>query len=357
MNHLNLIQSKLLEYGLDAMIVKSEPGEFYAVGLRGEGLALVTREGNFYSTDSRYIELVEKTVTDCEIAMIGNGRSHIALAAGKCRELGLARVGYEENYLTVADFEELRRSFPAGTEFVPAGALLNTLRQSKDEEELSRMRKAQEITDRTFTEIQKYIRPGVTEREIAARLTYLQMSFGAEKNSFDPIVASGANGSMPHAIPSEKQVREGEFLTMDFGCIYQGYCSDMTRTVAVGEPTEEMRRVYETVRQGQLTGIAMAKAGVIGADVHNTVVKLLDDAGYVGRMGHGLGHSLGIEIHENPGFRPLNHEPMPLHAAVSVEPGIYLPGKFGVRIEDVVVLKEDGCEVLTHSPKNLIVIH
>lgn len=211
MNHLKKIAAKLPEYQLDAMVITSEPGEFYAVGLRGEGLVLVTEKGNYYSTDSRYIEVVEKTVTDCQISMIGNSESHIRLAAKRCAELGLKRVGYEQNYISVSSFEQLKREFPEDVEFVPANALLSTLRASKDEEELAVMRKAQEITDRAFTEIQKYIKPGVTEREIAARLTYLMMSFGAEKNSFDPIVASGPNGSMPHAVPGPRQVREGEF--------------------------------------------------------------------------------------------------------------------------------------------------
>ena len=356
MNHLNKIAAKLPEYGLDAMVITSAPGEFYAVGFHGEGLVLVTRQGSWYSTDSRYIEAVNEQVTGCEITMIGNGTTHLKLAAEKIQELGIQRIGIEEDYLSVAEFRRMKEQFPKGVEFLTANHLLSQLRASKDEEELAKMRKAQEITDRAFTEILKFIRPGVTESEIAARLTYLMQSMGAERNSFDPIVASGPNGSKPHAIPGLKQVQEGEFVTMDFGCVYGGYCSDMTRTVAVGEPTEEMRRVYDTVLKAQLTGIAMAKAGVIGAEVHNAAVKVLDEAGYQGKMGHGFGHSLGIEIHEDPGFRPATTTPMPAGAVVSAEPGIYLPGKFGVRIEDVVVLTEEGCEVLTRSPKQELIV-
>lgn len=357
MNHLKQIAAKLPEYGLDAMVITSAPGEFYAIGMRGEGLVLVTGEGCFYSTDSRYIEVVTANLTDCHIAMVDNGHSHHKIAAERILEKHLVKVGFEEDYLSVAEYNKMKKSLPDFVELVPANELVNDLRAQKDEEELDAMRKSQEITDRAFDAILKDIRPGVTEQEVAAKLVYYMLSFGAQNISFEPIVASGANGSMPHAIPSDKKIQEGEFLTMDFGSLYKGYCSDMTRTIAVGEPTEEMRRVYETVKEAQLKCISLAKAGVIGADVHNAAEEILEANGYGGKMGHGLGHSLGIEIHENPGFRKLNKDPMPLHAAVSVEPGIYLPGRFGVRIEDVVVLTEEGCEVLTKSPKELIVLH
>lgn len=356
MNHLNHIAAKLAAYGLDGMVITSAPGEFYAIGLRGEGLVLVSQEQCWYSTDSRYIEVVSNQVTGCEIAMVENGHSHHKIAAERILEHHLVKIGYEEEYLSVGEFQKMQKTFPDFVEFVPASQLITELRACKDEDELAAMRKSQEITDRAFDAILNDIHPGVTEQEIAAKLVYYMLSFGAQNISFEPIVASGTNGSMPHAIPSAKKIQEGEFLTMDFGSLYNGYCSDMTRTVAVGEPTEEMRKVYETVKEAQLKCISMAKAGVIGADVHNAAEEVLKANGYGGKMGHGLGHSLGIEIHENPGFRKLNKNPMPLHAAVSVEPGIYLPGKFGVRIEDVVVLTEDGCEVLTKSPKELIVI-
>ena len=196
----------------------------------------------------------------------------------------------------------------------------------------------------------------MTEQEIAARLQYEMLCLGADKMSFDPIVASGPNGSKPHAIPSDKKVELGEFITMDFGCKFGGYCSDMTRTVALGEPTEEMRKVYDTVLQAQLAGIAAAKAGVPGQDIHNAAAKVIEDAGYGEYFGHGFGHSVGIEIHESPNANYSNTNPMPEGCAVSAEPGIYLPGKFGVRIEDVIILRADGNEDITHSPKELIIL-
>lgn len=355
MNHLKQIAAKLPEYGLDAMLITSVPGEYYAVGLEGEGYVLVTDKGCYYSTDSRYIEVAHKKVTGCEIHMRG-GESHACWAAKVCAELGVKKVGYEEAYISVSDFQTLQQAFDQDTQFLPANKLVLDLRAQKDDEELELMRKSQEITDRAFTAILEDIKPGVTEKEIAAKLTYYQMMFGAHKPSFDAIVASGPNGSMPHAIPSDKKIQEGEFLTMDFGSLYGGYCSDMTRTVAVGKPSDEMIDVYNTVLEAQLSCIAMARAGVIGADVQSHAEAVLAKHGYAGKMGHGFGHSLGIEIHENPGLHGSNHDPMPVRAVVSAEPGIYLPGKFGVRIEDCIVLTEDGCEILTKSPKNLIIL-
>lgn len=353
MNHLKQIADQLAENQLDAMLITSEPGEFYAVDFRGEGYVLVTPRKFYYSTDSRYIEAAQK-IAGVELSLIGAGKGHLELAVEHVKADGLKRIGIEEGYMSVAEFDRIRAAMPAEVELAPAQTIMETLRASKDEDELALMRRAQEITDRAFTEILNDIRPGVKETEIAAKLTYLMMSFGAQRNSFDPIVASGSNGSMPHAIPGERQIGKGEFVTMDFGCVYGGYCSDMTRTVCVGEPTAEMEKVYNTVLEAQLAGIAVAKAGVPGCDIHNAAHDVIRAAGYGEYFGHGFGHSLGIEIHENPGARPANHEPMPLHCTVSAEPGIYLPGKFGVRIEDVVLLTEDGCIDITGSPKNLI---
>ena len=239
---------------------------------------------------------------------------------------------------------------------LPAQKLVDALRAAKDDGEIALMTKAQEITDRAFSEILKFIQPGMTEQEIAAKLQYDMLRFGAEKMSFDPIVVSGPNGSLPHGIPSAKQVQQGEFITMDFGCKYGGYCSDMTRTVALGEPTGEMQKVYQTVLEAQLAGIAVTKAGVPGKSIDAAARKVIEDAGYGEYFGHGYGHSLGIEIHESPNANTREETLLPVGAVVSAEPGIYLPGKFGVRIEDVTVLTADGCMVLTKSPKELIIL-
>ena len=354
MNHLKQIAAKLPEYGIDAMLLNSEPGEYYAVGFHGEGNVVVTAEKCFYFTDSRYIEAANNLITGAEIAMTGHSRNYRAMVQEVIDQRHIETLGFEESYLSVADYELWDKGLTA--RLVPAQKLVNSLRAAKDAEEIALMRKAQEITDRAFDEICKFIQPGMTEQEIAARLQYDMLRFGAEKMSFDPIVVSGPNGSLPHGVPSGKQVQKGEFLTMDFGCKYGGYCSDMTRTVALGEPTGEMKKVYQTVLEAQLAGIAVTRAGVPGKSIDAAARKVIENAGYGEYFGHGYGHSLGIEIHESPNANTREETLLPVGAVVSAEPGIYLPGKFGVRIEDVTILREDGCEILTKSPKELIIL-
>ena len=331
MNHFAKIAEKLSAYELDGMLLTCEANRFYASGFHStgtDGVALVTREGNFYFTDSRYIEAAHNKVQDAEIAMTDAAHPYVDLINAAMEKTHVQKLGFEDAYMTVADYRHYSEKLHC--QMVPATELLNSLRQSKDEEEIQRM--------------------------IAARLQYLMLAGGAENMSFDPIVASGPNGSMPHAVPTDRKIQDGDFVTMDFGCIYQGYCSDMTRTVAVGHVTEEMEKVYNVVLQAQLAGIAAAKAGATGHDVDAAARKVIEDAGYGPYFGHSFGHSVGVEIHESPNATPANNKPLPLGAAVSAEPGIYLPGRFGVRIEDVVVLQEGGCQDITLAKKDLLIL-
>ena len=354
MNHLKQIAAKLPEYGIDAMLLSSAPGEYYGIGFHGEGYVVVTAGECRYFTDSRYIEAAEKTVTGAVITMTNRERNYPALLQQAIDELGIRRLGFEDGYMTVAQYRYLDNALQV--ELVPAQGLVNGLRAAKDQEEIDAMVQAQRISERAFDEILKFIRPGVTEKEIAAKLEYDMLRFGAQKMSFDPIVVSGPNGSLPHGVPGDKKVANGEFITMDFGCIYNGYCSDMTRTVALGEPTEEMRKVYDVVLQVQLAGLAASRAGVTGKSIDAAARKVIEDAGYGDYFGHGYGHSVGIEIHESPNANTRDETLMPVGAAVSAEPGIYLPGRFGVRIEDVAIMTEDGCIDITKAPKELIVL-
>ncbi len=353
MNHLEHIAAHL--DGLDAILLTSEANCYYATGFMGEGIALVTRRGSWYFTDSRYTEAADKAIGDAAVIReVSREKPFSVLINEALAEAGAEKAGFEEQRMTVAEHavysEKLRCTL------TPASALMTELRGSKDEEELSCMTAAQRIAEGALEQILKEIRPGMTEKEIAARLNYLMVSAGAEKTSFDTIVASGPNGSMPHAVPGMRKVREGDFITMDFGCVYKGYCSDMTRTVALGRPSDEMRNVYDIVLQAQLAGIAAAKAGVTGAAIDGAARKVIQDAGYGAYFGHSFGHSLGIDIHEAPNAAPGNDKPMPDGAVVSAEPGIYLPGKFGVRIEDVMILRPDGAQVITKAPKALLVL-
>lgn len=354
MNHIKQIAGKLEEYGLDAMLILSEAGERYAVGFHGEGLTLVSKDVCWYFADSRYIEAAEREIAGARIDCVGRGRSHRMLAAQVIGERGLAKVGFESDFVSVDALERYEQDLPCT--LIAAPGLLHELRAAKDGQELEQMRRSQAITDRVFSNILDFIRPGMTEREVAARIVYELMRLGASRPSFDPIVAAGANGSMPHAVPGDTVLEPGMFVTMDFGGVYHGYCSDMTRTIAVGQPTDEMRQVYDTVLRAQKAGLGAAKAGVPGSQVDGAARTVIEQAGYGAYFGHSLGHSLGLEIHESPNFSPTEQTVMPVGAVVSCEPGIYLPGRFGVRIEDVVILTEGGCENITASPKDLIVL-
>ena len=353
MNHLEHIAAHLDE--LDAMLLTGEANCYYAAGFMGEGIALVTRRGSWYFTDSRYTEAADKAIGDAAVIReVSREKPFSALINEALAASGAEKVGFEDQRMTVA--EHAVYSEKLHCTLTPASALMTELRSSKDEEELSCMTAAQRIAEGALAQILKEIRPGMTEKEIAARLNYLMVSAGAEKTSFDTIVASGPNGSMPHAVPGMRKVREGDFITMDFGCVYKGYCSDMTRTVALGRPSDEMRNVYDIVLQAQLAGIAAARAGVTGAAIDGPARKVIQDAGYGAYFGHSFGHSLGIDIHEAPNAAPSNDKPMPDGAVISAEPGIYLPGKFGVRIEDVMILRPDGAQVITKAPKALLVL-
>ena len=354
MNHLKQIAAKLPEYGLDAMLLTSEPGEFYAVGFHGEGAVLVTAEECLYCTDSRYIEAAEAQVGGVRVVQTGPGRSHRTLVREAVKELGVRRLGFEEGAMSAASWRAWKEALPA--ELAPAQKLPDTLRAAKDPEEQACMVKAQEITDQAFAEICRFLRPGLTEGEIAARLQYEMLRLGAQRMSFDPIVASGPNSSIPHAVPGPRKVERGDLITMDFGCVWGGYCSDMTRTVALGEPTQEMRRVYQVVLEAQAAGIAAARAGIPGKDLDAAARQVIEAAGYGPCFGHSYGHSLGLEIHESPNASPREETILPVGAVLSAEPGIYLPGKFGVRIEDVTILTADGCLDITKSPKELLIL-
>lgn len=357
MNHFQKIAARLEAHGLDAMLLTGEANRFYASGFHSsgaDGVALVTRKKTYYFTDSRYTEAAGRCLVGAELREIGHGRGYAALIEEAIREQQISRMGFEDAYMTVQDYKRYKKALSC--DLVPATELLWQLRMVKDNEELEALVAAQRIAERALEEILEEIRPGVTEKEIAARLQYLMLHYGASDMSFDPIVVSGPNGSLPHGVPSEKPIRQGEFITMDFGCIYHGYCSDMTRTVAVGFATEEMHTVYQTVLSAQLAGIRAARAGVTGREVDGAARAVITAAGYGEYFGHSFGHGVGVEIHEAPNASPMNDAPLPAGAVISAEPGIYLPGKLGVRIEDVVLLTEGGCRNITKAPKELLIL-
>ena len=266
----------------------------------------------------------------------------------------MERLAAEDGKLSHREYLAYEKAL--GMALLPAGELMAKLRAAKTEEEIGAMRAAQAIAERALKEVLPLIRPGMTEKQVMAELVYRTLRHGSEGNSFDPIVVSGPNTSLPHGVPGDRVIQRGDFVTMDFGCLKDGYCSDMTRTVAIGEASDEMRNVYDIVLQAQLAGIAVARAGIPGKEIDAAARKVITEAGYGPYFGHGFGHSLGLDIHESPSANLRGEEPMPVGAVCSAEPGIYLPGRFGVRIEDVMILREKGCEVITKAPKKLIIL-
>mgnify|MGYP002515749284 CR=1 FL=1 len=364
MNHIQTVAAALEAENLDAVLLTGEANRFYASGFFTPGTdaaALVTRKDAVFFTDARYTEAAARRLEGMELREVKPGKT----LSSQLQELvflkGVRRLGFEDAAMTVQSYRRLEKAlslseckFPC--ELFPASEALGKLRQTKDQEELQAMETAQGIAERALEDILKEVRPGVTEKEIAARLQYLMLHYGASDMSFDPIVVSGPNGSLPHGVPSEKEIRSGEFVTMDFGCIYGGYCSDMTRTVAVGSATAEMERVYRTVLAAQEAGIAAAKAGVTGKAVDAAARRVIQEADYGEYFTHSFGHGVGVEIHEAPNASALNEKPLPAGAVISAEPGIYIPGRLGVRIEDVILITPEGCRNLTKAPKDLIVL-
>ena len=353
----NLMKYKQLleKKEVDALLLTSEVNRFYATEYNiSEGVALICRNACYYFTDSRYIEVAENNLPGFAALIVDAAHSYVSRINDAIAENDVKVLGFEENYLTYSEYMRYSKSLNA--ELIPYQKSISSFREVKEDWELELMRKAQDITDQTFSDMCKIIKPGKTEKELAAELIYRLSKNGADGPAFDPIVITGSKTSMPHGVPGDKVVQEGDFVTMDFGAAYRGYCSDMTRTVAVGFATEEMKEVYYTVLKAQAAGLAATKAGVLGKDIDGAARKVIKDAGYGAYFGHGYGHSLGIEIHEPPNASPSSSVPMPVGAVCSAEPGIYMPGKFGVRIEDAVIITEDGYENITHSPKELIIL-
>ena len=356
MNNIARIREELLRRELDAVLVTDEKNQRYAAGFPfTDGAVLVGREKAFLITDSRYVEAAGKAADpQVEVRMYDREHPLAVRVQEALRECGAEKVVAEDEKLSHAGYTGWEKKL--GLTLLPAGKLFPMLRSVKSEEEIASMVRAQRISEQALEEVLPLIRPGLTEREVAAELVYRMLRHGAEGNSFDPIVVTGAKTSMPHGVPGDQVIRAGDFVTMDFGCLWDGYCSDMTRTGAVGYATDEMKRVYETVLKAQLAGIAAAKAGVPGKEIDAAARKVIADAGYGEYFGHGFGHCLGLDIHEWPTASPKGDTPMPAGCLSSAEPGIYLPGRFGVRIEDVMIIREDGAEVITRAPKEELLV-
>ncbi len=345
----------LLSDQVDGLLLTSRYSRHYGAEFDiAEGVAIVSKKGCRYFTDSRYIESAQNGIRGFEVLLMDRNNNYMKRINDAIADFDITTLGYEEHYLSVEELMGYEKHLKA--KLVPFHKEISSFRGVKEEWELDRMRKAQAITDKAFTEVLGRIHVGMTEKELAAELIYCLYKNGGEGLSFDPIVVSGPNTSLPHGVPGDRRISEGDFITMDFGVIYQGYCSDMTRTVAVGYATEEMREVYNTVLKAQTTAIAASKPGMLGKEIDGIAREIIAEAGYGSYFGHGYGHSLGLEVHEAPSSGPSSEAVMVKGVVSSAEPGIYLPGKFGVRIEDCIIFTEDGNEDMAKSPKNLIIV-
>lgn len=340
--------------GQGALVRFPENRRYFTNFTSSAGYLLVTRERALFLTDSRYIEAAQEAVP----AGIEVRETRGSLEAQILRELGIRQLSIESTHTTVASLRALERV--CGEISIDSSDFLDReigmLRAVKSPEEVEQIVHAQRIAERALEKTLEIIRPGVTEREIALSLDYNMLSMGAEGISFDTIAVSGENSSKPHGVPGSRKIRNGDFITMDFGAVVAGYHSDMTRTVAVGSVTDEQRRVYATVLEAQATMLAGLKAGITCAQADALARDVIEKAGYGDFFRHSAGHGVGLEIHEPPYEGPNSQELLRPGHVVTAEPGIYLPGKFGVRIEDMAYIINAGIENLTRASKMLVVL-
>ncbi len=346
------LQEKLSDLELDGLLVGHGPNRRYLSGFTGTaGWLLITQNKSFLCTDFRYVEQAGKEAVGWEI--VRYKRPFTATLTPLLAENGLGRVGFEEEYLSYQDYRKLAGEI-SGVEWVPCSGLVEALRRQKDETELAAIKRAAQLDDRAFAHILSYLQPGRREREIALELEFFARRHGGEGASFDIIVASGPRSALPHGVASDKLLQEGEFVIMDYGTVVDGYHSDFTRTVVLGEPTPEQLKVYQVVQEAQQAAAAAVAPGRTAGEIDAIARKIIADHGYGPHFGHGLGHGVGLCIHEGPHLAPGADTVLVPGMVVTIEPGIYLQGWGGVRIEDLVVVTETGCQVLNETPRELI---
>lgn len=346
MQRVNKFLTHIHEMGCDCAIVTDRANVRYLSGFTGSaGYLLISDEDRLLITDFRYIQQAANQAEDFEI--IDSASFKPAQYAKKFNY-----TAFEDESVSYKQYLNIKKNFKR---LEPMGGTIINMRSVKDEDEIQKIRIAEKIGDDAFNHVLNIIKPGMTEQQIAREIDFYMLSHGAEGLSFDTIVASGERGSMPHATAGNNTLKDGDLVVMDFGCVYNGYCSDMTRTVGIGGVSDEFSEAYHTVLDAQLKALSIIKAGVNCAEVHNTAFDIIDKK-YPGMFGHALGHGVGLEIHEQPTFSKRSDYPLLKNVVISVEPGVYIPGKCGVRIEDLILSTDNGYENLTSSPKELIII-
>ncbi|MBR5441559.1 MAG: aminopeptidase P family protein [Clostridia bacterium] len=347
---------KFLKNKSEAIIITSPENRRYFTGFpSSDGYLVITKNDAVLFVDSRYIEAAEKGARDCRAVLFKRAGEDIK---EYLKENKILKAYTERNRISVSTADFLKTAF-LPCRVTPSKRLEAAIDESrivKTAEAVESIKAAQKIAEEAFNHVLTFIKPGVTEKQIALELDFYMLSHGAEAISFETIAVTGAKSSMPHGVPDDSVVKSGDFITMDFGAVVNGYHSDMTRTVAVGQVTEEQRKVYETVLAAQKTALAALKAGLNCSQADKAARDVIDNAGYGEYFGHSTGHGVGIEIHEAPTLAPRSKGKLQVGNVVTIEPGIYLPGRFGVRIEDMALITENGYENLTATPKELIVL-
>ena len=342
----------------EAALITSGVSKRYLTDFGSEdGTMLVTKNGGYFIIDARYFEHTEQQVTDplCKVMLQDNLYEQLGAIIS---ENGIKRIYIEDEKLTVSELSAYKRRFP-DTVFDESNRLsdfMGQMRIIKTDEEIACITKAQRIAEAAFTKLLSNMRVGQTEKQIAAALEFFMLEMGSDGISFETIAASGVNSACPHAVPTDKPVQEGDFLTLDFGATCKGYHSDMTRTVVFGKPTDEMKNIYNAVWGANSDAIKAVKAGISGKLVDSVARSTLDAWGYEEYFTHGLGHGVGLEIHEAPNLNSRSGTTLREGMIVTIEPGVYIPGRYGVRIEDMCVVTKDGCKIITETPKTLIYI-
>jgi Xaa-Pro aminopeptidase len=349
------LAGRLAELGVDAIFVTRLPNVRYLTGFTGSNAqALLSPDATVFFTDGRYEEQSRHEVPDAERITYLDGFPPVAPVVA---DRGLSRIGFEPEGVTFGFWERLRGHLD-GAELVPVGTEVERLRRSKEPDELDRIAGAQEATDAAFERVvlDGRLRTGMTERDLAFELEVAMRHAGADDKAFDPIVAFGEGAAEPHHEPSGRELRRGDVVKLDFGALVEGYHSDMTRTVAFGEPDGRLRPIHDLVAEAQRAGIDAVRPGATVAEVDLAARRVIEGGGLAERFPHGLGHGVGLEIHEAPRLRWDGSEDVPLGAVVTIEPGVYIPGLGGVRIEDMVEVTEDGCRQIPRSTKELVVL-
>jgi len=356
--NIDALQKMMKDSDIDAALILSpENRRYFTSFAASDGVLAVCRDESVFYTDSRYIEAAQRDIDCCAVR---EGKNQYAQLKELFEKNGVRRIAVESDRMTLSQFKNLTQNEELSSfDFIcdrSLDSIINSLRSIKSADEVAFIKQAQTIAEQGLDHILGYIKPGMTEKQVQLELDFFMLSHGAEALSFDTIAITGKKTSMPHGVPSDNTVKPGDFVTLDFGAVVNGYHSDMTRTFAVGHASGEQRKVYEIVLNAHLNVLDKLRPGMTCREADDLARDVIEDAGFGKYFGHGTGHGVGIEIHEFPSLSPRSNAVLQTGQIVTDEPGIYIPGQFGVRIEDMLAVTENGCKTLADAPKELIIV-